>query len=402
MHKIDAPGADPSDEFTEGDPVLAVPATTVGAKWLTTVQREIVNVVEDAGITLDDTIDTQLLQAIAILAGGSQVSGFKNLSGNPLFDIWQREGFTSKTYTALGGYFADRWWLRSDDSGGSGAGTVQRSDFTFGAGVEAHPIHFARHIKTVNPTLASGYALGQHIYEIHQFDGETVTWSIYLQTESGTAQAHTMSIVLDYGSGGTADATVVSTSKSVSGTLTRFEVTGTFPSYSGKTLGTNPKVILKIEADSTTHGGLRLALSQLEFGGSSSSFSSPSISDRWEEALRHFRTSYEYGTRPGTASAFAGELIDDQPTVSTQILTGLSVRWDPPMRVIPGAASVGSFNWFGPSSGTVDRISMGGVERTVTSTSLTTTRAPGFANFGASHSGIILTHYVADAEELTA
>lgn len=401
MHKIDAPGHD-SNEFTEGDPVLAVPATTVGAKWLTTVQREIVNVVEDAGITLNDTLDNQLLQAIAILAGGAQVAGFKNLSGNPRFDIWQRQAFTAKTYTALGGFFADRWWLRSDDSGGSGAGSVQRADYIFGVDLEAHPLYYARHISTVDPTLASGYALGQHIYEIDQFSGETVTWSIYLKTESGTAQAHTMSIVLDYGSGGTADATVVSTSKSVSGSTTRFEVTGTFPTFAGKTLGTAPKVILKIEADSSTHGGLHLSLSQLEFGSSSSSFSSPSINERWEDALRHYRTSYAYGTRPGTASSFDAELIDQQGATSTVVESTLGVRWDPPLRVIPGTASIGSFAWYGPSSGTPDRISMGGVERTVTSTSLRTTRSPGYANFGSAYSGTILAHYVADAEEATA
>lgn len=67
MHKIDGAGATGTNEFTEGDPVAAELPTQVTAKWLNTMQREVVAVVEAAGLTLDDEDDGQLLAAINIL-----------------------------------------------------------------------------------------------------------------------------------------------------------------------------------------------------------------------------------------------------------------------------------------------------------------------------------------------
>jgi hypothetical protein len=68
MHKIDSPHATPGNEFTEGDPSVPIQATEVSAKWLNTIQRELVYVVADvADLDLDDEDDTQLAQAIAIM-----------------------------------------------------------------------------------------------------------------------------------------------------------------------------------------------------------------------------------------------------------------------------------------------------------------------------------------------
>ncbi len=70
MHKTDAPGATLTNEFTEGNPSLAIPATEVGAKWLNTMQRELVEVVESAGLVLSDLDDTQVRQAIEVMIAG--------------------------------------------------------------------------------------------------------------------------------------------------------------------------------------------------------------------------------------------------------------------------------------------------------------------------------------------
>ena len=66
MHEIDAPGATQDGDFQEGDPATGVEPTEVDAEWLTAVQREIINAVEAAGLTLDKADKTQLLQAIVI------------------------------------------------------------------------------------------------------------------------------------------------------------------------------------------------------------------------------------------------------------------------------------------------------------------------------------------------
>lgn len=64
MHRIDSPNALPGGFFTEGDPMVPVPATEVSDDWLNAVQEEIAAVIGAAGITLDKKSNSQLLAAI--------------------------------------------------------------------------------------------------------------------------------------------------------------------------------------------------------------------------------------------------------------------------------------------------------------------------------------------------
>lgn len=70
MKRIDNSTATVDNLFTEGNPVSGQAATIMAAQWLNVLQEEIANVIESAGITLDQTgaDDTQLLQAIPLLA----------------------------------------------------------------------------------------------------------------------------------------------------------------------------------------------------------------------------------------------------------------------------------------------------------------------------------------------
>ena len=67
MHKIDAPHATASNEFTDGNPALGIEATELIAKWFNTVQRELVALVQYAGLTLSDIDDDQITEAITAL-----------------------------------------------------------------------------------------------------------------------------------------------------------------------------------------------------------------------------------------------------------------------------------------------------------------------------------------------
>ncbi len=398
MHKIDAPGFAPGNEFTEGNPQTGTPATTVGAKWLTTVQRELVNVVEDAGITLDDTIDNQLLQAIKLLGGGGSI-GNRNLCGNPHMQIDSRWGVAgiTKLFSAPGDYVIDRWWVRPDTVAGSGAGNVSLATMAFGvAGFEdGHPKFELRYDVTVDPTIADGYRIGQHLYGMDQFSGETVTWSIWLRTESGVAEDFTMRITVDYGAGGSADDVVVATIKSVSGSSAKHEVTGTFPSFFGKTLGSGPKIIIEIESEESTSDGLLLTQSQLEVGSSSTSFTKPDGATLLMQAARHWSTSYRDGER-GVAGKFDGNLVYRMETSGTEVTSNLGVVFQVPMRKIP------SITWHNPTTGTGDRINVGGVEKTVTSSQGTTEKTAGTAIFTGATTGKVLAHYTAEGEQAIA
>lgn len=74
MHKIDTFGATGSNEFTEGSVSLTIPATVVGEDWLNAVQKEIVTIVEAAGLTLKTSgteTGDQLLAAVqGLITGG--------------------------------------------------------------------------------------------------------------------------------------------------------------------------------------------------------------------------------------------------------------------------------------------------------------------------------------------
>jgi len=78
MHKIDSNGATIDNEFTEGSVVSSIPATVVSANWMNAVQRELVNVIESAGLTLAPDGDTdpadQLLEAIQIFISSGGVA----------------------------------------------------------------------------------------------------------------------------------------------------------------------------------------------------------------------------------------------------------------------------------------------------------------------------------------
>lgn len=79
--------ANGSGEFTEGSAAGGIPATQIKAAWLNTVQRELLNVIESAGLSTDKGDDGQLYKAVKLLA--RTAAEFENIGNKP---------------TTLGGY----------------------------------------------------------------------------------------------------------------------------------------------------------------------------------------------------------------------------------------------------------------------------------------------------------
>ncbi len=63
MHKIDTPSAD-DGQFVDKNPSLGIDGTVVDASWLNSVQDELCNMIEGAGITLSKQSVTQLRSAV--------------------------------------------------------------------------------------------------------------------------------------------------------------------------------------------------------------------------------------------------------------------------------------------------------------------------------------------------
>ena len=64
MHRIDSSTATPDGRFTEGNPTIPVPATTVTADWLNSMQEEAIAVLTAAEIAPDKANNAQMLAAI--------------------------------------------------------------------------------------------------------------------------------------------------------------------------------------------------------------------------------------------------------------------------------------------------------------------------------------------------
>ncbi len=104
MQKIGAStsSADALGEFTEGNPAAGVAATLLKASWLNAVQRELVNLVLAAGLTLDATDDSQVLKAIQALQSWSKLTGKPNtISGFGITDAFTKTEVSSAIQVAI-------------------------------------------------------------------------------------------------------------------------------------------------------------------------------------------------------------------------------------------------------------------------------------------------------------
>lgn len=98
--------ADANGEWTNGNVAQGVSPTVINAAILNTHQRELVNIVESAGITLDPNDDGQVLKAINKYVGGGRLlrtSIYTNVGGVQYVSVNGGSATTanSKQFTAL-------------------------------------------------------------------------------------------------------------------------------------------------------------------------------------------------------------------------------------------------------------------------------------------------------------
>jgi hypothetical protein len=159
----------------------------------------------------------------------------KNKIINGDFAINQR-AFSSTT--SSGAYGLDRWQYTYS----GGTVTYSAQAFTLGAAPVAgyEGTNFARVLTASQSTSAQFALFRQMIESVKTFAGQTVTVSFWAKAASGTPKV-AIELVQNFGSGGSpsADAIVYAGQVTLSTSWTRYSVTATVPSISGKTLGTN-------------------------------------------------------------------------------------------------------------------------------------------------------------------
>ena len=158
------------------------------------------------------------------------ISGFRNAIINGDFRINQRN-FTS--ITADGTFGFDRWRI------GASGGTTTHSSvaFTPGNAISGYePTNHARLVSSGQSTADSYSILLQPIEGVRTFAGQTITISFWAKTASGTPK---VAVELDqqFGTGGSSRVTTYVNQFTLSTSWTRYSVTTTVPSISGKTIG---------------------------------------------------------------------------------------------------------------------------------------------------------------------
>jgi len=312
MHKIDAPGHD-SNEFTDGDIGTGTPPTQLWSKWCNTVQRELVNLVQAAGLTLSDTDDTQVLQAINLIRPGL---GLRNRVQNGDFRYFQRPGAEGGDLPANVGtsdvLIPDRWYCRAGSTAGSAQ--LDRTGFTYGQ--TAVPGEPRFHLTWNQLTASSGLfpRLIQPVEGVRTFAGQDVVLSWWARHVGGTVPIQPK-LIQDFGNGGSADVIETTSSQSPTTSWARYSFATTMPSISGKTIGLDNYLGVALElVGSSWTGTVHLADIQLEPGSTPTTFERIPDFLMLEMLERFYEKSYEPDEKPGKTGAGLGPIVYWDPT----------------------------------------------------------------------------------------
>jgi hypothetical protein len=193
----------------------------------------------------------------------------KNAVINGAFNVWQRG--TSFSNPVNEAYTADRFNITYDGTGATR--TISQQAFTAGAapvaGYESQ--YFYRYARTVAGSGANFDLIRQPIEDVRTFAGQTVNVSFWAKSDSGTPII-TVALQQVFGSGGsTAVRTDIGTA-TLSTSWTRYSVTATLPSISGKTIGANSLVNLQLRTPVDTVQTFDFWGVQVEAGSTATAF----------------------------------------------------------------------------------------------------------------------------------
>lgn len=225
---------------------------------------------------------------------------YKNKLWNPRFEVWQRG--TSIAITATDTYTADRWSANFDGTGGTV--TVSRQAFTLGQSVVPNnPKYFLRHATTVARTSPTFSNIVQRLEGVDNLAGQQITVTFWAKADA--ARTIDVGFYQSFGTGGSPSSPVfTSLSGAVSLTTSwqKFTITGTVPSVSGKTLGSNNDDYNQLSFGlPLTVCTIDIAEVQLEIGPNSTAFEIRPYHVEYFNCRRYYKTFTGYYVPTGTA-----------------------------------------------------------------------------------------------------
>jgi hypothetical protein len=326
--------------------------TTPNYGWTVPTSSDLVKNGATAIETLGDSVDDSLWTS-----GFGQAGKNKIINGD--FGIWQRG-----TSLSLAGYLADRFQSVITTT------TIVQSQqaFTVGtapvAGYEGQ--YFFRMVTTSGGTAGSRALVQQPIEDVRNFAGRTATVSFWAKTASGTPKIG-VELAQVFGSGGSSAVTGIgATAVTLSTSWTRYSVTASVPSISGKTIGTGSSLNLVLWTDA----GSDFAARASSIGNQSATFDIWGVQVEAGSKATPFQTAtgnlpselqacqrYYYRNTPGTA--YGWHSFGNGETSTTVI-----APFQPPvsMRVLPTSVEYSNLQINEPGAGaiTITAVSVSG------------------------------------------
>ena len=247
------------------------------------------------------------------------ISGFRNAIINGDFRIWQRgSSFASGTSEQ---YTADRFRVNR----GTGTYSVSRQAFPLGNAITGYE---SEYFHRMNISVAGDLGVGQKIEDVRTFAGQTISVSFWAKTASASTLQQVL-FIQDFGTGGSS--AVVSTVANLSAiatstSWTRYTGTLTLPSISGKTIGTNHSLYLRIDISETFTGDFDIWGVQVEKGSIATPFEQRPIGTELALCQRYYykweNSSASLGltissTWYGSPQTFPVQLRTSTPTITT-------------------------------------------------------------------------------------
>jgi hypothetical protein len=319
-------------------------------------------------------------------------SAGKNKIINGDFGIWQR-GTSITLSNGAFAYTADRFEVYTQFSAGSSSFSQQT--FTAGtapvAGYEG--TFFGR--LTCGST-ASYFDIAQKIESVRTFAGQTATLSFWAKA-SGSIVI-TPYLIQNFGSGGSSNVNTAGSTITLTTSWTRYTVTLSVPSISGKTIGAGNYLSALL---AHTSGSLNSATIdtwgwQVEAGSVATAFQTATGTLQGELAAcqRYYLKSYNQATAPGTASNTIGN-FGYSAISATSTNNRFNIRFPVNMRATP------TITLYSTSSGTSAKIynEQAGVDYDGVAQFVGETGFHGYTSSGTPTLGHqLIFHYVASIE----
>jgi len=300
----------------------------------------------------------------------------KNKIINGDFRIWQRG-----TSLVGAGYLADRFQSVVTTT------TVTQSQESFSpgtapvAGYEGQ--YFYRNVIVSGGTAGSRALVQQAAEDVRTFAGQTATVSFWAKAASGTPKIG-VELAQVFGSGGSSAVTGIgATAVTISTSWTRYTVTASVPSISGKTIGTGSSLNLVLWIDA----GSDFAARASSIGNQSGTFDIWGVQVEAGSVATPFQTAtgtlqgelaackYYYDKRGGQAGT--GTILNN--ALSNSAGTNAAFSFPVTMRVAPTAVEYASLRLSDTSSGfTVSSVTLTNCTSTTANVNVATTGMTGF------------------------